>query len=150
MAVTPADEIYSFAVTIPAATAKASPLVTSVGIPPRDVNQINITVPPGPSGLVGFQIGMVGVPVIPRNSGGFIVADGRIIEWPVKELADSGAWQVIGYNTDIYDHTIYVEFLVNLIVVSNISGTSSSGTPLSQAPQSQNTDTAVTISNLSG
>lgn len=150
MAVTPADEIYSFAVTIPAATARASPLVTSVGIPPRDVNQINITVPPGPSGLVGFQIGMVGVPVIPRNAGGFIVADGRIIEWPVKELADSGAWQVIGYNTDIYDHTIYVEFLVNLIVVSNINGTSSSGTPLSQAQQSQNTDTAVAISNLSG
>lgn len=148
MAVTPADEIYSFAVTIPAATAKASPLVTSVAIPPRDVNQVNITIPPGPSGLVGFQIGMVGVPVIPRNAGGFIVADGRIIEWPVKELADSGAWQVIGYNTDIYDHTIYVEFLVNLIIASTASQTSSDGSPVSQAPQSQNTETALRVAGL--
>jgi hypothetical protein len=113
------DEIYAFSVTIPAGTLQAAPVIISIGIPPRIVNQIDVVVPPGPSGLMGFQIGMVGQQIIPRNCNAWIITDGEKISWPVQNQNDSGAWQVIGYNTDIYDHTIQVKLLVDLAVTAD-------------------------------
>jgi hypothetical protein len=120
----PADEVYAFAVTIAAGTQQTSPQVTSIPIPPRTVNAVEAVVPPGCSGLVGFRLGMVGQQIIPINSGGWIISDDDKITWPVQGLPESGAWQLIGYNTDIYDHTIQVRFLTSLIITKPADVTS--------------------------
>jgi hypothetical protein len=67
---------------------------------------------------------MVGQQIIPINSGGWIISDDDKITWPVQGLPESGAWQLIGYNTDIYDHTIQVRFLTSLIITKPADVTS--------------------------
>lgn len=109
-----ASEIRSFAVTIPAGTPLTAPVTVPIVFPPRTVVQVDWQVPPGPAGLMGWALTIDGQPVIPRNPGAFIVADARIQSWPLEGYPDQGQWQVTGYNTDIYDHAVYLDFLLEL------------------------------------
>lgn len=114
---TPAAEVRSFAVTIPAGTPAAAPVTTLVSFPPRLVTGVRWTVPPGPSGLMGWRLTMSGgVAVIPTG-GGWIIADDASGTWPLTGMPDSGAWEVTGYNTDVYDHTVYLVFLLDTVPV---------------------------------
>lgn len=115
MTTPPAAEIRSFAVTIPAGTPLAAPATTSLFFPPRIVTAVRWRVPPGPSGLMGWRLTMSGgVAVIPTG-GGWVIADNESATWPLTGQPDSGAWELTGYNTDIYDHTVYLDFLLDLI-----------------------------------
>lgn len=109
-----ADEVWVFSVTVPAGTASAAPQVTATTMPPRIVRRIEVTVPPGPAGSLGFRIGMAGQQVLPVNAGSWIITDNEHIGWDVSNLPDSGAWQVIGYNTGSQPHTIQVRYLVDV------------------------------------
>lgn len=110
-----AQELYAFQVTIPAGTPVSSPVVTNVTLPVRSLSALEVIVPPGPMGFMGFAVTMGGVHVLPINAGTYIVTDDEVIHWPVSDLPTSGAWQVTGYNTDVFDHTVYLRFLVDLI-----------------------------------
>lgn len=107
-----AQEIRTFDMTVPASTPSSNPFTGDLSFPPRQVVQIEILVPPGPRGQVGFSIGSAGVPVIPRNQGGWIIADDDRIIWPLDGLWDSGSWTLFAYNNGTYDHTLYVTFLL--------------------------------------
>lgn len=109
-----AREVHSFDVTVPAGTLKAAPQVTNLGIPPRDVREIEVIIPPGPRGVVGFQLAAAGQQMLPYEPGAFFVSDHEKIAWPVEEQITSGAWQLIAYNTGQYPHTLEVRFLVDL------------------------------------
>lgn len=108
-----ADRIETFDVTIPRGTAIASPLVTPLQFNQGLVTQIEIVVPPGPSGLMGFRIRHSGEPVIPYNRDNWIIADNEPIKWPLSGFPIGAAWDIQGYNTDVYDHTLYLRFLVS-------------------------------------
>lgn len=126
-----ATEVRAFQVTIPASTTQDAPAVINTPFPSMEVERITIKVPPGPSGLMGFALTMNGQQVIPINQGAWLVTDDASIDWPVTGLPNSGQWQVTGYNTDIYDHTIYLDFLLNPLgtsvssdsVIADASGT---------------------------
>lgn len=109
-----AIEPYYFSVTTPAGTRQSAPLTTAITMPVRTVNSIRWRVPPGPRGALGFLLAMGGVPVLPTNKGNYIVADNDEDTWQLTNLPDSGAWQVISYNTGIYPHTVFVTFLADL------------------------------------
>jgi hypothetical protein len=109
-----AREIRTFQVTIPAGTAKASPVTVAINFPPRTVVQLDWQVPDGPAGLMGWALTVSGQPVIPRNSGAYIIANDVARSWPLEGYPDQGQWQVTGYNTDIYDHSVYFDFLLEL------------------------------------
>ncbi len=70
-----AKEIRSFSPTVPAGTPKTNLFTQALAFPPRGVTEIDIRVPPGPRGQVGFAIGASGQPVLPYAAGQFIVAD---------------------------------------------------------------------------
>lgn len=55
-----------------------------------------------------------GQAVLPTN-GTFIVTDNHADRWPVVDQPDSGQWEVTGYNTDIYNHTVYLDFFLQLV-----------------------------------
>lgn len=112
---TVASELWSFQVTIPAGTAQSSPYRQKTTLPTRKVDTLEITIPPGPSGLMGFAVTMGGINVVPVNSGTYIVTDNEKISWPLTGLPDSGDWQVSGYNLDVFDHTVYLRFLVETV-----------------------------------
>lgn len=109
-----AREIYAFPVTVPAGTPQVSPQVSQLQIPPRAVQQIEVIIPPGPKGAVGFQIGSSGQQILPTNPGMWFVVDNEKISWPLENMIDSGAWTCTAYNTGSFNHTIYVRLLVVL------------------------------------
>lgn len=112
---------------IPAGTALAAPVTFNMVMPPGIVDTIQVRIPPGPNGTMGFSIGAAGQPVIPVNAGQWIVASDQFFTWDLTHQIESGAWQMLGYNTGIYDHTVYIEFLSSLI---NDVPSTQTGTPL--------------------
>lgn len=110
-----AREIRAFNVTIPAGTLQSAGFTSDLSFPARIVQQIDVLVPPGPRGEVGFAIGSAGRPVIPEQTGQFIVTDDEVIHWPLENYIDSGSWTFFGYNTGAFPHTIYVRFQLGLV-----------------------------------
>lgn len=110
-----AREVQRFAVTIPAGTPVTAPLNFNLAMPARIVEEVEIAVPPGPRGEVGFQLGTSGSQIIPITPGQFVVTDNEVIRWPLEGQIDSGAWQMIAYNTGSFNHTLEVRFLVTLV-----------------------------------
>lgn len=99
--------------TIPGGTLVSTPQTTPLTFNPGIVERIELLVPPGPSGLVGFQIRHSGETVIPHNSSQFIISDGEKITWPIEGYPEGSAWALRAYNTDVYSHTLYLRFLIN-------------------------------------
>lgn len=110
-----AAEAYTFQITTPVGTALASPLVTPITMPARTVRNIEVRIPNGPNGELGFAIGMNGVTVIPVVPGTWIIASNEVKNWDVTLGLNSGAWQVLSYNTGTYPHTIQVIFHVDQV-----------------------------------
>lgn len=100
---------------VPAGTPKAAPLQFSLAFAPQVVDEVEIVVPPGPRGEVGFQLGTSGSQIIPATPGQYEVTDNEVIHWPLDGQMDSGAWQLIAYNTGQFNHTIGVRFLTSIL-----------------------------------
>lgn len=112
-----ATEIRTYDFTIPAGTPTDAPAVLVMSFPPRIVQAIQVVVPPGPSGLVGFRILAGGAPVIPYDPADWIITSAENITWPMESYPTSGAWQAQGYNTGSQDHTVYFRFLVEPVTM---------------------------------
>lgn len=110
-----AREIREFGCIIPAGTPSDAPVTIDMSFPPRIVDEIDVRIPPGPNGLVGFQVANSGVAIIPVGGDTFLVGNDDRITWPLTDYATSGSWQLIGYNAGQYDHTIYVTFKLSLV-----------------------------------
>lgn len=110
-----ARQIYAFAPTITAHTPIAAPLTLKMTMPSRIVRSLNILVPPGPQGFMGFRISYSGQQIIPFNTGQWLTTDHESFDWPLEGFPDTGAWTLDGYNTGNYDHTVYCRFLVDLV-----------------------------------
>lgn len=106
-------EIRQFTAVIPANTPATSPVTVPMVMPPRVVSTLEVIVPPGPSGFVGFAMANSGVRVIPYLSDLWIVTNDEKIVWPMDGYINSGDWSLIGYNAGSQDHAIYVRFLVD-------------------------------------
>jgi hypothetical protein len=107
------DREELFEVTIPAGTAQAAPVTVNCPFPDGIVTDIEFVVPPGPSGLMGFHLAYGGVQQLPRTAGAFYVTDTEVIRRTIRSYPTGGRWQIRGYNTDVYAHTIEVRFLVD-------------------------------------
>jgi len=64
---------------------------------------------------MGWALTIAGNPVIPRQQGSYIITDNDSDTWQLEGYPDQGQWQLTGYNTDIYDHTVYLDFLLDQI-----------------------------------
>ena len=122
-------EVRAFTCVVPAGTAIAVPATFDLSFPPRQVDTIEIVVPPGPSGFVGFAIQNSNVTVIPYGSDEFLVMANEKVSWPLDGYINSGAWNLLAYNTGTADHSIYVRFLLSLPDTGSSTGT----VPLSTA-----------------
>lgn len=115
MALVPVTEIFEFACSIPTTATQAAPAVISNAMPSRNVEWVEFVIPPGARGVVGFQLRSKGSQVFPRPIGTFLITDDEKPHWDVTGQHDSGAWELAGYNTGNYAHTIYVRYGVNPI-----------------------------------
>jgi hypothetical protein len=78
-----------------------------------NVVRLEIIVPPGPSGLVGFKVRHSSQVVIPFAGTDWIVADDEKMDWPMSGYPTGNKWSVQQYNTDIYNHTVRYRFHVD-------------------------------------
>lgn len=146
------DRLEWFTVTIPAGTPISSPQVTPLVFNYGDVVEIDIKVPPGPGGNVGFFIGAGGSQYVPRTVGSYIIPDDDYFTWAMDNAVNSGSWSITAYNTDIYDHTIQVGFQVNEIGNAHITPSSAPATStdlLNSAVAIAAPDTSASIDPLS-
>lgn len=100
---------------VAAGTTKAAPASFDVSFPPRVVEALQVIVPDGPAGLVGWRLLIGGAVVIPYLSAQWIVTAGEAITWPLEGYPDSGAWSVQAYNTGVNAHTLYFRFLLTYV-----------------------------------
>jgi hypothetical protein len=107
-----ASRIETFDVVVPGQTAIATPQTTALDFDMGVVQRIEILIPPGPSGLVGFRIMHSGRSVIPYDTSKWVVADDEVIKWDTENYPVGSAWALQAYNLDAYDHTLYLRFLV--------------------------------------
>lgn len=101
-----------FDVLIPAGTLKTAPIEVATGWLPGELVGIEILIPDGPNGLAGVRILLAHAQAIPRTAGAWIVGNDEKIEWPTLGYPNSGAWSVSAYNSDLFDHTFTVRYLV--------------------------------------
>lgn len=104
-------EVRHYAVTVPAGTTIDAPITQDLAMPARIVSGIEVVVPPGPAGTMGFRIATGGVSVIPPDAEGWITTNNEVISWATDNYLTTGAWQVQAYNNGQYDHTVYVRML---------------------------------------
>ncbi len=109
-----AVEVRHYTATIPAGTPAAAPHTVSIGFPPRVVRSVDWRIPPGAQGVMGWQLAMGGVQVVPTGSDTWVVDDGTGGTFTLDGYPDSGAWQVIGYNTGAYPHSVLLVFHLDL------------------------------------
>lgn len=105
-----ADIIHQFQATIPPGTTKASPFSVKIPLPSEVVQLIDLDVPPGPAGLMGFYLAVSGQQMIPFEMGEWLVWDDREKSWPVENFPTSATWSIVGYNLGVFAHTITVRF----------------------------------------
>jgi hypothetical protein len=110
-----ASLVRSFVVLTPAGTTVAAPLTTSLAMPGRIVRSIRVRVPPGPAGSVGFALVSGGQQMIPEAAGTYLVMDDEVVDWPLTDQLETGAWQLRTYNVGRWDHTLYLTFLLDPI-----------------------------------
>jgi len=108
-------DVQHFWATVPAGTAEAAPVTIAIAMPSRIPRTVRIRIPPGPSGTVGFVLAMNGTPIVPSNPGAWYVGDDEAFVWPLEGAPDSGAWEVIAYNTDTNPHTLQFTFTLDVI-----------------------------------
>lgn len=116
--------IQSYTVTVPANTLASAPQSTPIAFSPGTVTQIDIKVPPGPSGNLAVNVNSGGNNYIPVNSNAFLFPDDDYLVFRLTNAPNSGNWTVVAYNTDVWDHSLYITFHVedNLTVPSTSPG----------------------------
>jgi hypothetical protein len=110
-----AVQIQQFSCTIPAGTQTDNLEIFDLGLGVFETQWVEIEIPPGPKGTVGFYLALSAQQVIPFQAGQFIISDNRVIHWDLEGYPNSGAWNLYAYNLGANPHTIYVTFGLQLV-----------------------------------
>lgn len=114
-----ADQVQQFACTIPVGTPISAPVVFNFNLGTFTVDEIDVKVPDGCNGAVGFRIAAAGTQLIPFNVGAWAVFSGDYLTYPLTGQHNSGAWQLQGYNLGGFAHTLQVTFHLQLLADSS-------------------------------
>ena len=109
-----AQRILPYRATIPAGTLKTAPVTVPISLDNWEVEAVDLEVPPGPAGLMGFQVFNNGVAWVPYGGGEWLVWDDVKERYYLTDQPNASGWQVVGYNTGTYDHDVILRFHVNL------------------------------------
>lgn len=129
-----ADIIHQLQATIPAGTLKSALVTVSLQLPPEVIQQVDIDVPPGPAGLMGFYLACSGQQVIPFETGQFLIWDDREKDWPLENFPTNAKWSIVGYNLGAFDHTVVVRFHSQSAVPTTVDNNIPSVTFITSVP----------------
>lgn len=103
---------YSQSITAPANTPIAAPVSITPVLETNHLCAIEIDVPDGHDRQTGIQFLNNGTVIIPFSQNGFIVANDHYFNIPFDDDVTQGDITVRAYNTDVFDHTFYVRFVI--------------------------------------
>lgn len=106
------DRLYQLAATFPAGTPVNAPISVPLILEDNQLVEMDITIPDGPSGLMGFRVLQSQQQIVPWGNTGFIVANDEKIRYSYDDQIQSSGIVVQGYNTDIFAHTIYIRVTI--------------------------------------
>ena len=109
------DRLYYESVTIPAGTPLATPVSVPWPLEDNYLKYVDIVVPSGPSGLMGFRILWASQQIIPWGNNSYLVTDNEKIHVDVDSYITVTGLVIEGYNTDIFPHTIYLRGLIQTL-----------------------------------
>lgn len=101
-----------FEVTVPSGTPRSLPVDIDMDFNDGRVDRMDVMIPPGPSGLVGFAIVQSFQQIIPFQVGSFIIADDETIVFDLERYPQGSPWVVRAFNTDVYDHTLHFRLFI--------------------------------------
>lgn len=107
-----ADREEVFTITVPAKTKSTAPAETQTRFHPGEVVEVEVLTPAGAAGLTGWRIASSKQQVIPNNTGTWIIGDNEVFKRETVNYPNSGDFQFIAYNEDIYNHTFQVRFSI--------------------------------------
>lgn len=110
-----AERIELFETTVAASVAIASPTSFALTMPEGVTRRVEILVPPGPSGLVGFRLAHSSQVIVPKSSALWVIADGEVLRWDLSGYPTGNKWSVAVYNLDVYPHTLYWRWFLDEI-----------------------------------
>lgn len=103
-----ASRILPFRITVPAGTPDTAPHVQDIDLDGWIVQRLDLDVPAGPAGLMGFQVFNNGVPWLPYGADEWVIWDDVKDTWYLDGQPNAGGWEVRAYNTGTYDHSLTV------------------------------------------
>lgn len=106
--------VRQFTSVIPANTAKSSPVTIKLNTGYWSIESIDLEVPAGPEGLMGFQLWIGGGQWIPYEAGEYVVWDDVADSWSMNDQPPGQQWSVVGYNLDgVNGHQVVVRFHID-------------------------------------
>lgn len=125
-----AQRVLAAQVTVTAGTAVSAPHAVDVSFSAGTVTSIEIIIPDGHAGFTGIALQQAHQQIIPEKSGTWIIGNNDNPIFPVSDYLNNGSWQALMYNTDVYDHSFYLRFLVDNINASAATTAFATGTPI--------------------
>lgn len=105
-------------ITVNAGTASSSPLVTTVSLGDVMLHSISLRIPPGHQGFTGIQWRQAGTTIVPFGANtDWVIGNDDRETFTVESEVDAG-FQVITYNTDLYNHTFYIRYVLTPIAAA--------------------------------
>lgn len=108
---TVASRFYPFNLVLPAGVLVTAPVTTKVPLEDILLRRVDVRIPPGPRGSVGFYILLQGTPIVPwGNPPVWIIGDDEPLSFPVN-TEDNGGVSIVAFNIGAFVHTLYFRFL---------------------------------------
>lgn len=108
-----ATEVHQTTAVIRAGTPYPSLVTVPLEIANYEIESIDLEVPPGPQGVMGFYLALDEQQWLPYDMGEFIVWNDRTENWALDDQIVNGTWNCVGYNNGMYDHAVTIRFHVN-------------------------------------
>lgn len=103
------NRLYLLSVACPAGTLSSAPQSQRWDMEDAYLYRLTIVVPDGHAGLTGIRFRRSGAIVVPYTFDQFIVANDRVINFDYNGEIHSSGLVIETYNTDVFDHTFYLE-----------------------------------------
>lgn len=108
----PASRVEVFDVAVPANTAQANAIETPTRWAPGELVSVDVRIPDGASGLVGFRILYAHGQAIPTTPGSWIIGNDDLFQTDVLGYLNGGEWSILAYNLDRFPHSLHVRYFV--------------------------------------
>lgn len=105
-----AERVASYAQLIPAGTTPSNPATLTVVLQWAWLWEAIVRAPDGPRGTCGYLLTLNGTQIVPwSTTQNYYVPNNEVNSYPVNTEVDTNL-VLNGYNTDLYDHTLYWRF----------------------------------------